>query len=208
MKNPPCTDRVTTNLSTKELSEKTWPDFAKLFSQGNGWHHCWCVHFHRANPLPKTHWLPTRALRAQRNRREQKKLIGRGCSHGILVYATGVPVGWCQYGPREELTRIDNMRIYRVPAAEMETAKLWRVTCFVVDRKYRRRGIAGVALQAALESIERQGGGVVEAYPAANWAGKSFGNMSTHGTVSMFKKAGFKRIAPFGNTNVVMRKTI
>lgn len=51
-------------------------------------------------------------------------------------------------------------------------------------------------------------GGVVEAYPVAHWQGKSFGNMSTHGTMSMFKKAGFKRAAPFGNTNVVMRKTI
>ena len=203
MKSPP-----PTNYTTKELSEKTWPDFAKLFSQGNGWDHCWCVHFHRARPLPKTQWLRTRALRAERNRREQKKLIARRCSHGILVYANGVPVGWCQYGSREELTRIDNMRIYRVPAPEMKTGKLWRITCFVVDRKYRRGGIAGAALQAALESIERRGGGVVEAYPVANWEGKSFGNMSTHGTVSMFKKAGFKRAAAFGNTNVVMRRTI
>jgi GNAT superfamily N-acetyltransferase len=100
------------------------------------------------------------------------------------------------------------MRIYRAPAPEVQGGRFWRLTCFVVDRKYRRGGIAGVALQAALESIERQGGGVVEAYPVVNWEGKSFGNMSTHGTASMFKKAGFKRVAPFGNTNVVMRKTI
>lgn len=98
------------------------------------------------------------------------------------------------------------MRTYRVPVPEIKPGKLWRITCFVVDRKYRRRGIAGVALAAALESIKRQGGGIVEAYPVANWEGKSFGNMSTHGTVSMFKKAGFKRVAPFGNTNMVMRK--
>lgn len=152
--------------------------------------------------------MPTRKLRAARNRQEQKKLIDKRCSHGILVYANGEPVGRCQYGPREELTRIDNMRTYRVPVPEIKPGKLWRITCFVVDRKYRRRGIAGVALAAALESIKRQGGGIVEAYPVANWEGKSFGNMSTHGTVSMFKKAGFKRVAPFGNTNMVMRKKI
>jgi ribosomal protein S18 acetylase RimI-like enzyme len=203
MKSPAPTD-----CSTKELSDKTWPDFVKLFSQGNGWDHCWCMHFHRPRPLPKDLWLSTRKLRAARNRREQKKLIAKGCSHGILVYTNGVPVGWCQYGLREELTRIDNMRTHCVPAAEMKTGKFWRITCFVVDRKYRRRGIAGAALKAALESIKRQGGGVVEAYPVANWEGKSLGNMSTHGTVSMFKKAGFKHFAPFGNTNVVMRKTI
>jgi len=124
------------------------------------------------------------------------------------VYSGGEPVGWCQYGPKEELARIDNNRTYRVPDAEIKAAKFWRITCFVVDRNYRRRGIAGAALAAALESIKRQGGGIVEAYPIANWDGKSFGNMSTHGTVSMFKKAGFRRVAQFGNTNVVMRKMI
>ena len=208
MKSPTPTGSAAMKLSTKELSGATWPDFLKLFSQGNGWDHCFCVHCHRPRPLPKEQWLPTRTLRAARNRQEQKKLIDKRCSHGILVYANGEPVGWCQYGPREELTRIDNMRTYRVPVPEIKPGKLWRITCFVVDRKYRRRGIAGVALAAALESIKRQGGGIVEAYPVANWEDKSFGNMSTHGTVSMFKKAGFKRVAPFGNTNVVMRKKI
>jgi ribosomal protein S18 acetylase RimI-like enzyme len=208
MKPPTNTNGAAIKLSTKELSEETWPDFVKLFSQGNGWDHCFCVHFHRPRSLPKDQWLPTRKLRAARNRQEQKKLIDKGCSHGILICANADPVGWCQYGPREELTRIDNMRTYRAPDAKIEPWEFWRITCFVVDRKYRRLGIARAALAAALESIKRQGGGIVEAYPVANWEGKSFGNMSTHGTVSMFKKAGFKRAAPFGDTNVVMRKKI
>jgi GNAT superfamily N-acetyltransferase len=208
MKPPTVTNGVAIKLSTKELTEATWTDFVRLFSRGNGWDHCFCVHFHRPRSLPKDQWLTTRKLRAARNRQEQKKLIDEGCSHGIPVYANGKPVGWCQYGPRGELTRIDNMSTDRVPALEIETGKLWRITCFVVDRKYRRRGFAGTALMAVLESIKRQGGGIVEAYPVADWGGKSFGNMSTHGTVSMFKKAGFKRVAPFGNTNVVIRKKI
>jgi hypothetical protein len=49
---------------------------------------------------------------------------------------------------------------------------------------------------------------MVEGYPVANWEGKSFGNMSTHGTVSMFKKVGLKVVGKFGNTNVVMRRTV
>src|ERR1700688_2969557 len=135
MKSRPIRDYETIELSTKELSEKTWPDFVKLFSQENGWDHCFCVHVLRPRPLPKDQWLPTRKLRAARNRREHKKLIDKGCSHGILVYTNGVAVGWCQYGLREELTRIDNMRIYRVPPPEIRTEKFWRITCFVVDRK-------------------------------------------------------------------------
>jgi GNAT superfamily N-acetyltransferase len=193
---------------TKELSWATWPDFVKLFSQKSGWNHCWCVHFHRPKVLPKEKWLPTRADRAVRNRREQKALVETDRSHGILVYLEGEPVGWCQYGPREELMRIDNSANYRGLAPDNKSARLWRITCFVVDRKYRRRGVAGAALKAALASIKKQGGGLVEAFPVANWEGGSFGNMSTHGTVSMFAKVGFKKIAAYGNTNVVMRKSI
>jgi GNAT superfamily N-acetyltransferase len=193
---------------TRELSAKTWPDFVKLFTQGNGWDHCWCVHFHRACAVPKDKWLATRAERGVRNRRMQKSLLDRGCSHGILVYVEGEPVGWCQYGLKEELPRIDSNRNYRGIAAAENAEKVWRITCFVVDRKFRRRGIAGAALRAALKSIATKGGGLVEAFPVENWEGKAFGNMSTNGTVSMFKKEGFKIVAPFGNTNVVMRRTI
>jgi GNAT superfamily N-acetyltransferase len=194
--------------TTKELSKKTWPALEKLFAPKSGWNHCWCVHFHRPRPLSKGEWLPTRAQRAVRNRQEQRRLIEKGCSHGILVYENKQPVGWCQYGLQEELPRIDNNRNYRRLAPPHPAGKLWRITCFVVRKEHRRRGIAGAALKAALASIRKQGGGLVEAYPVANWEGQSFGNMSTHGTVSMFEKAGFRRVAAFGNTNVVMRRKI
>lgn len=198
--------------TTKELSKKTWPDFEKLFSQGNGWDHCQCMHFHRPCGLPKNKWLPTRAERGVRNRREKKELVESGHSHGILVYANGEPVGWCQYGPKEELPPVDNSRKYRAHAPEPSADKLWRITCFVVLKKYRKQGVASAALKAALESIRKKGGGLVEAYPITRWESRAFGNESTHGTASMFKKEGFKLVAPFGSirfsTSVLMRRSI
>jgi GNAT superfamily N-acetyltransferase len=137
--------------------------------------------------------------------------VERGCSHGILVYAQGQPVGWCQYGPREELPRIDNSRKYRRLAAE-GTQKLWRITCFAVLKEYRKRGVASAALKAALEAIRNKRGGLVEAYPITRWESYAFGNESTHGTASMFAKEGFEVVAPFGSTrfstHVLMRRTV
>src|SRR5579859_3824375 len=159
--------------STEELSKESWPDFVKLFSQGGGWDHCQCMHFHRPCALPKEKWLPTRAERAVRNRREREALLDAGHSHGILVYANGEPVGWCQYGPSEELPRIDNKRNYHAHALERATQKLWRITCFVVLKNYRKRGVASAALNAALESIRKKGGGLVEAYPIASWQSRA-----------------------------------
>jgi len=87
---------------------------------------------------------------------------------------------------------------------ENSGSKLSRITCFVVDRNYSRRGVASVALDSALESIKEKGGGVVDAYPAtrkgalAVWFGK----------LSMFEKRGFRTIAPYGRSNVLTRRTI
>ena len=170
------------------------------------------MHFHRPRGLPKNKWLPTRAERGVRNRREKRELVERGCAHGILVYAKGEPVGWCQYGSKEELPRLDNSRKYRGLAPEGAPDRLWRITCFAVLKKYRERGVATAALKAALEAIRKKGGGLVEAYPITRWEPRAFGNESTHGTVSMFEKEGFKTVAPFGSTryssHVLMRRTV
>ena len=197
--------------TTQELSKETWPDFEKLFSRKNGWDHCWCMHFHRPHRLPKNEWLRTRAERGIRNRREKLGLVMNGRSHGILVYSKGEPVGWCQYGTREELPRIDNSRKYRALRLE-SPQKLWRITCFVVLKDHRDCGVASAALKAALQAIKSKGSGLVEAYPITQWKSYAFGNESTHGTASMFEKLGFKVIAPFGSTkfsmHVLMRGTI
>jgi len=207
----PSLESPASTYTTRELSMKTWPDFVRLFSQGSGWDFCQCMHFHRPRSLPRDQWLRTRAERGVRNRRQKRALVEQGCAHGILVYAKGEPVGWCQYGIREELPRIDNKRIYRGLAPD-STQKLWRITCFAVLKPYRKRGVASAALQAALESIRSKGGGLVEAYPITRWLSRAFGNESTHGSESMFMKAGFKAVAPFGSTrfssHVLMRKTI
>ncbi len=192
---------------TKELSPGTWPDFEELFTRGNGWDFCWCMHHHRCRRLPESEKL-RRAERSRANYPDKKALVMKDRSHGILVYRDRQPVGWCQYGQAEELPRIDDDRNYRGLAPEKHTPPLWRITCFVVDKRYRRNGIGSLALEAALASIKKQGGGLVEGYPVADWQGASFGNVSTHGTVSMFRKQGFKQVKQFGPRNVLMRRTV
>ncbi len=112
--------------------------------------------------------------------------------------------GWYQYGLKEELPRIENRPGYRKLAREEDGKRVWRITCFVVDKRYRRSGVASTGLRAALRAVERKGGGLVEAYPIARWDAYT----KYLGTVSMFRREGFKTVAPFGNSNVLMRRTI
>jgi len=157
---------------------------------------------HRCGPEPSEK-RDSRAKWIARNRREKKALVEKGRSHGVLVYAQGEPVGWCQFGLSVELPRIDKSPKYRKPLSE-NGGPLWRITCFVVRKKYRRRGVARTALRAALTAIQNEGGGLVEAYPVKQWGRYQ----KYRGTVSMFESEGFQIIAPLGESNVLMRKTI
>jgi len=191
--------------STKELTKDTLPAFERLFEKhpAPGAFGCWCLYHHRTRAVAASTQLTSGAKRAARNREEKRELVENGTSHGILVFLEGEPVGWCQYGSKEELPRLDNNRNDRELARD-GTTKRWRITCFVVDPKYRKRGIASAALKAALDAIRNKGGGLVEAYPIVRWGAYR----EYLGTVSMFRKEGFKIVAPFGKKNVVMQKKI
>ncbi len=192
--------------STKQLTKNTLPDFERLFETdpAPGAFMCWCMYHHLARPWAVNEQPHSRVKRAARNRQQRRKLVEDGCSHGILVYSKGEPMGWCQYGPTEELPRIDNNRSYRSLARESGTERQWRITCFTVDKKHRERGVASAALKAALQAIRDKGGGLVEAYPII----RRGAYREYLGTVSMFQKEGFKVVAPFGKSNVLMRRRI
>jgi GNAT superfamily N-acetyltransferase len=141
------------------------------------------------------------------NRKEKKNLVTKGRSHGILVYAGDQAVGWCQYGTREELPRIDHGRNYsKLGLSSGGNRKLWRLTCFFVDRDFRKKGVAGVALNATLDSIRKQGGGTVEAYPPTSKEGGTWSLW--FGTVAMFEREGFKVHSKLGEKHLLMRKAL
>jgi len=138
---------VEATLHSEELSSDTWGDFARLFEKHGGvWGGCWCMYYHTTRG-----WS---GRSARQNREEKELLVRAGKSHGVLVYDgdTEQPVGWCQFGPREELPRIERKRGYK----ETGVDSLWRVTCFFIDKDHRKRGVAREALRAALEVMERR----------------------------------------------------
>lgn len=189
-------------FTVRELSPQTLPDFERLaLKQGS----CWCMYYQR--PKPALRGSTTEKHRAI-NKRDKAKLVRAGRSHAILVYEGQTPIGWCQYGPRQELPRIDAGRNYRKLGPPFVQGKLWRITCFFVDRTYRGKGVATIALKAALQSIKRQGGGIVEAYPVVSKKMAAVPEWRWFGTPEMFRREGFRTIAPLGTSGVLMRKTI
>lgn len=188
-------------FQARELTPSRWPDFEELFQKYHGVQAgCWCMFYHREGPTGPLQ----SAGRQAANRRDHRALLLRGHAHGILVYRAGKAVGWCQFGRREDLPRIERGRKYRSMASDLDAMPVWRVTCFFVDRPFRRSGVARLALHAALDAIRRHGGGTVEAYPATHGSAVAI----WFGTLRMFVDEGFTVVRPFGKSNTLVRKEV
>jgi len=138
------------DFTVKELSRSTWPDFEKLAKKQG---HCWCMYYQRPRPVRGKFSMSERGTM---NRKAKETLVKQGRSHATLVYDGKTPIGWCQYGSKEELPRIDAGRNYRKLEPLPGDKKLWRITCFFVDKDYRGQGVARAALRGA--RVDREAG--------------------------------------------------
>ena len=137
------------------LSGQTWEAFAALAERHNGvWGGCWCLWFHRYPDPPERKELGHREFK--------RRLVERGRTHAALVFDGDVAVAWAQFGPVEELPNIHHRKDWE---RGLDRVPDYRITCLFVDRRYRRTGMAAVAVRGALALIAAEGGGLVESYP-------------------------------------------
>jgi GNAT superfamily N-acetyltransferase len=185
-------------FNVKPLDKSTWPHFAQLVERHNGiWGGCWCMSFH-AEGVGRTR-TPAQ------NRADKEARVCDGRAHAALVYDGKTCVGWCQFGPTDELPRIKHQRAYR---EGLKALPNWRITCFFVDKSYRGQGVASAALAGALKEIARLGGGTVESYPE-DVEGRSTSSAFLHnGSLAMFERQGFKRTRRLGKNHWVVSKVL
>ena len=181
-------------MHVKPLDTTTWDDFAAAVERNNGvWGGCWCLGFHE------------KLGDAEYNRAGKQERVREGRTHAALVYDGKDCVGWCQFGPTDELPRIKHRKAYEAGLRELPD---WRITCFFVDKKRRRDGIAAAALQGALDEIGRLGGGTVESYPEDVEGRKTSSSFLYNATVALFERHGFERVRPLGKNHWVVTKHV
>ena len=186
------------DFSIKPLATSTWSDFAALVERHNGvWGGCWCMAFHPEGI--------GRGKTAVRNRSEKESRVREGAAHAALVYAGDTCVGWCQFGPPDELPRIKHQRAYRDGPDGLPD---WRITCFFVDKGHRGQGVAVAALKGALREIARLGGGMVESYPEDVTDRTVSASFLHNGNTSMFEKEGFERTRQIGKNRWIVAKPV
>jgi len=186
-------------LEVKLLSPETWPDFEALFGKHKGLRGgCWCTFFRCTS-------AEFERMTREEHKAFQAQLVSQGRGHGLLVYDSGTPVAWCQFGPPTEFPHYDHGRVYPTLELAADATPQWRIACLMADKHRRREGLATFALKAALEKICEYGGGVVEAFP---FDGPT--NVQPHhtGSVEMFRREGFETIARIGKHTVLMRRIV
>ena len=126
-------------FAVRSLCATTWPAFAALVERHHGvWGGCWCLEFHPEGKQRGTH---------RRSAKEER--VRQGTAHASLVFDGPRCIGWCQFGPPDELPRIKHLRVY---TQGLEKLPDWRITCFFVDKEYRGQGVASAALAGASET--------------------------------------------------------
>jgi ribosomal protein S18 acetylase RimI-like enzyme len=182
--------------TVRPLDASSWDEFAELVERNNGvFGGCWCMGYH-----PEGCWsgLDNRTLKQQR--------VLSGEAHAALVLDTdGRAQGWCQYGSPDELSRIKHRRIYEKDAPPQPD---WRITCFYVDTKHRRSGVARAALEGALDQIAAAGGGPVEAIPEVTAGRDAPGRFLFSATVELFEQYGFQRVRQVGKHAWIVNKEV
>jgi GNAT superfamily N-acetyltransferase len=121
--------------------------------------------------------------------------------------ARGVPVGWVAVEPRTEYPRLlDLPTVWRGRHEDKQDDGVWSVTCFVVRKGYRRRGITYALAAAAVGYARENGARALEGYAMRTQPGKEITWGELHvGAVQAFADAGFTEVSSPSVRRVVMR---
>lgn len=128
---------------------------------------------------------------------------------GVIAYDGAEPVGWCAFGPRNEMGRLQRSKT--IP--RLDDRPVVSIVCFVVRADHRRQGVARVMLEAAMDYLREQGVQTAEAYPIDNDGRKISSAFAYVGTVPLFESCGFAKAMITSSTTSglhrwVMRKDL
>ena len=132
--------------------------------------------------------LPTRQTRTAHS---GPKPSSRKAS-GLLAYADGKVVGWCNTGPRRNY-----QNLHSLASASDPSEPVGSILCFVVAAPYRGKGVCTMLLNAACDKLRSDGFQIAEGYPrtlpsnANNPYNTPIENLNYRGSLSTFLKTGF-----------------
>ena len=194
-------------LTVVPASQATWADLAAVFGTVDSGR-CNCQRFKTRG------WFWDQATDEQRRARLRDQANcddpDAGDTTGLVAYLTDghVPVGWVAVEPRTEYPRLLGLpTVWKGrPAEDKEDDGVWSVTCFVVRKGYRRRGLSYALAAATVPYARANGARALEGYAMRTQPGREITWGELHvGAVQAFADAGFTEVSAPSVRRVVMR---
>lgn len=188
-------------LSYKKLTVECWSDFVKLFGKYSGVRGgCWCAYY---LGRPKDFVFSEKDLHRDIHHEHVKKFG----STGILVYDEETPIGYCQVAKYDVIERFNYSKQYQELTNSSEYERCWRISCFFVDKEYRKQKLSTFMFDSAIDYIAHHGGGMLEVFPFKENLHPT-NKFNFNGSVQFYLKRGFQEYGTIGTASLVMIKYI
>jgi GNAT superfamily N-acetyltransferase len=186
-------------LTIVPANEAPWEDLQLVLGTSE---HCYCQRFKTSEwvwHVPQE--VRRESLRAQTNCGEPDAAT----TAGLVAYLGEEPVGWVAVEPRTAYPGLTRT-VWSGRSEDKGDEDIYAVTCFVVRRGYRRRGITYALAGAAVEYARERGARAIEGYPMMADPGKEiiWGEMAI-GARQVFDEAGFTEVSHPSKRRYVMR---
>lgn len=192
-------------LTIVPANEASWDDLVAIFGTTDYAGQCQCQRFKVLQWIwrDSTQEERTAMLRAQTACGHP----GAASTSGLVGYVDDEPAGWVAVEPR---TAYPKLRTSRVPWSGRDEDKddddVWAVTCFVVRKGYRGRGLTYPLARATIDFARSHGARALEGYPMLTEPGKEITWGEVHvGARQVFEDAGFVEVTHPTKRRVVMR---
>ena len=201
------------DLSIVPANHASWSDLKAVFGDRDYSSRCNCQRFKTRG------WFWAQATDEQRRAqlRDQANCDDPEATSttGLVAYlrapgerAAATPVGWMAVEPRTEYPRLLGLpTVWKGrPDEDKEDDSVWSVTCFVVRKGYRKRGITYALAAAAVDYARANGARALEAYAMLTQPGKEITWGELHvGARQVFAEAGFTEVSRPSVRRAVMR---
>ena len=182
---------------TVDVRPATWTDFSAVMGEKGGCGGCWCMLWRRSK-------AEMDAAMGDGNRQAMQQIFEAGHVPGLVAIHDGDAVGWIQIDKRSAFPRLDTSRVLQ----PVDDKDVWSVSCFLVDKRFRRAGLSARLLTAACDWARGQGASIVEGYPIDTPRKTYPAVYAWTGFVGAFREAGFAEVARRSATRPIMRKQL
>lgn len=189
-----------TAYTTAPLTPALWDDFETVLGHG-GISGCWCMYW----LTPRTEAFNRGTVGGSKgaNKTAFRKIVSEA-PPGLIAYDGKTPCAWVRVMNRSRHPGLANSRFFKT---DLDTSGVWSVSCFVIRRQWRGKGLMSVLITAAIDHARSSGARVLEAYPTETDERKYPTSVFT-GLASTFRRLGFEEVQRRAPHKPMMRQEL